>query len=136
MDLGGVDDGDDGSLRRSDSEGSDYTPGRKKKKRTGSVKEKKRGSVGNERSSAKKKEPEPEDEEDDDDDDCSVRTAQTHTHTHQGKQREISVKGVQHYTCPISVCWSFSDILTSVHRDMLVLSEKPTLAVISFLAPS
>uniref|UniRef100_A0A3P8WKB5 Chromodomain helicase DNA binding protein 4a n=1 Tax=Cynoglossus semilaevis TaxID=244447 RepID=A0A3P8WKB5_CYNSE len=48
MDLGGVDDGDDGSLRRSDSEGSDYTPGRKKKKRTGSVKEKKRGSVGNE----------------------------------------------------------------------------------------
>ncbi|XP_024920673.1 chromodomain-helicase-DNA-binding protein 4-like isoform X2 [Cynoglossus semilaevis] len=71
MDLGGVDDGDDGSLRRSDSEGSDYTPGRKKKKRTGSVKEKKRGSVGNERSSAKKKEPEPEDEEDDDDDDCS-----------------------------------------------------------------
>uniref|UniRef100_A0A1A8BIU0 Chromodomain helicase DNA binding protein 8 n=1 Tax=Nothobranchius kadleci TaxID=1051664 RepID=A0A1A8BIU0_NOTKA len=72
MDIGGVEDGEDGiSAQRSESEGSDYTPGRKKKKKGGSSKEKKRGSAGVERSSSKRKEPEPEDEEDDDDDDSS-----------------------------------------------------------------
>ncbi|XP_061520411.1 chromodomain-helicase-DNA-binding protein 4a isoform X1 [Phycodurus eques] len=59
--------GGGGQAQRSDSEGSDYTPGRKKKKRAGSSKEKKRS--GAERNSAKKKEPEPEEEEEDDDDD-------------------------------------------------------------------
>nr|XP_033492876.1 chromodomain-helicase-DNA-binding protein 4a isoform X2 [Epinephelus lanceolatus] len=72
MDVGGVDEGEDGGpAQRSDSEGSDYTPGRKKKKRASSGKEKKRSSTGAERSSSKKKEPEPEEDEDDDDDDSS-----------------------------------------------------------------
>uniref|UniRef100_A0A3Q3VJI6 Uncharacterized protein n=1 Tax=Mola mola TaxID=94237 RepID=A0A3Q3VJI6_MOLML len=45
MDVGGAEDADDGGPgQRSDSEGSDYTPGRKKKKRAGSGKEKKRSS--------------------------------------------------------------------------------------------
>ncbi|XP_041868076.1 chromodomain-helicase-DNA-binding protein 4a [Melanotaenia boesemani] len=71
MDMGGVEDVEDGgSIQRSDSEGSDYTPGRKKKKRASSGKEKKRNSAGVERSS-KRKEPEPEEDDDDDDDDCS-----------------------------------------------------------------
>ncbi|XP_077446091.1 chromodomain-helicase-DNA-binding protein 4a [Stigmatopora argus] len=65
MDTGGPEE-DGGQARRSDSEGSDYTPGRKKKKRGSGNKEKKRGS---ERGSSKKKEPEPEEEEEDDDDD-------------------------------------------------------------------
>ncbi|KAL2080148.1 hypothetical protein ACEWY4_023941 [Coilia grayii] len=56
---------------RSDSEGSDYTPGRKKKKRASSAKDKKRSSGATERgggaSNAKRKEPEEEEEEDDDD---------------------------------------------------------------------
>ncbi|XP_030597516.1 chromodomain-helicase-DNA-binding protein 4-like isoform X1 [Archocentrus centrarchus] len=70
MDLGGVDDGEDGGPgQRSESEGSDYTPGRKKKKRASSSKDKKRSSAAAERSSSKKKEPEPEEDEDDDDDD-------------------------------------------------------------------
>lgn len=69
--MGGVEDVEDtGSAQRSESEGSDYTPGRKKKKKASSGKEKKRNSVP-ERSS-KRKEPEPE-EDDDDDDDDSVR---------------------------------------------------------------
>lgn len=68
MDVSGMDEVEDGGLaRRSDSEGSDYTPGRKKKKRASSGKEKKRSS--GERSSSKKKDPEPEEEDDDDDDD-------------------------------------------------------------------
>ncbi|XP_031150635.1 chromodomain-helicase-DNA-binding protein 4a isoform X4 [Sander lucioperca] len=72
MDVGKVEEAEDGGLaQRSDSEGSDYTPGRKKKKRASSGKEKKRSSSGTERSSSKKKEPEPEEEEDDDDDDFS-----------------------------------------------------------------
>lgn len=70
--MGGVEEAEDGG-QRSDSEGSDYTPGRKKKKRASSGKEKKRSSVGAERSSSKKKEPEPEEDDDDDDDDSSVR---------------------------------------------------------------
>lgn len=72
MDVGGVEEAEDGG-QRSDSEGSDYTPGRKKKKRASSGKEKKRSSAGAERSSSKKKEPEPEEDDDDDDDDSSVR---------------------------------------------------------------
>ncbi|XP_075868345.1 chromodomain-helicase-DNA-binding protein 4-like isoform X1 [Nelusetta ayraudi] len=70
MDVGGVEEAVDGG-QRSDSEGSDYTPGRKKKKRASSGKEKKRSSTGAERSSSKKKEPEPEEDDDDDDDDSS-----------------------------------------------------------------
>ncbi|KAK5883339.1 hypothetical protein CesoFtcFv8_019677 [Champsocephalus esox] len=70
MDVGPVEEAEEGSaILRSDSEGSDYTPGRKKKKRASSGKEKKRSSSGAERSSSKKKDPEPEEEEEDDDDD-------------------------------------------------------------------
>ncbi|KAI3358914.1 hypothetical protein L3Q82_015306 [Scortum barcoo] len=70
MDVGGVEEAEDGGpAQRSDSEGSDYTPGRKKKKRASSGREKKRSSGGAERSVSKKKDPEPEDDEDDDDDD-------------------------------------------------------------------
>ncbi|TDH03758.1 hypothetical protein EPR50_G00145450 [Perca flavescens] len=73
MDVGKVEEAEDGGglAQRSDSEGSDYMPGRKKKKRASSGKEKKRSSSGAERSSSKKKEPEPEEEDDDDDDDFS-----------------------------------------------------------------
>ncbi|XP_070703226.1 chromodomain-helicase-DNA-binding protein 4a isoform X2 [Pempheris klunzingeri] len=72
MDVGGVEEAEDGGpAHRSDSEGSDYTPGRKKKKRGSSGKEKKRSSSGAERSASKKKDPEPEEDEDDDDDDGS-----------------------------------------------------------------
>ncbi|XP_028281475.1 chromodomain-helicase-DNA-binding protein 4a isoform X1 [Parambassis ranga] len=72
MDMGGVEEAEDGGpAQRSDSEGSDYTPGRKKKKRASSGKEKKRSSAGAERSASKKKEPEPEEDDDDDDDDLS-----------------------------------------------------------------
>lgn len=70
-------DKEDGGGPRSDSEGSDYTPGKKKKKRASTSKEKKRGGTNGERekggggsssSKTKRKEPEPEDEEDEDDD--------------------------------------------------------------------
>ncbi|KAK2830790.1 hypothetical protein Q5P01_018721 [Channa striata] len=72
MDVSGVEEVEDGGLaHRSDSEGSDYTPGRKKKKRASSGKEKKRSSAGADRSASKKKDPEPEEDEDDDDDDNS-----------------------------------------------------------------
>lgn len=65
---------DDGPGGRSDSEGSDYTPGRKKKKRASSSRDKKRISSGAERSTslAVSKRKEPEEEEDEDDDDSSV----------------------------------------------------------------
>ncbi|XP_063041546.1 chromodomain-helicase-DNA-binding protein 4a isoform X2 [Engraulis encrasicolus] len=60
---------------RSDSEGSDYTPGRKKKKRAStSAKDKKRSSSAADRSgggSASKSRKEPEEEEEEDDDDSS-----------------------------------------------------------------
>ncbi|XP_041811121.1 chromodomain-helicase-DNA-binding protein 4a isoform X2 [Chelmon rostratus] len=70
MDMGGVEEAEDGvPAQRSDSEGSDYTPGRKKKKRASSGKEKKRSSAGTDRSASKKKDPEPEEDEDEDDDD-------------------------------------------------------------------
>ncbi|XP_029298724.1 chromodomain-helicase-DNA-binding protein 4-like isoform X2 [Cottoperca gobio] len=72
MDVGVVEEAAEGTAaQRSDSEGSDYTPGRKKKKRASSGKEKKRSSSGAERSSSKKKDPEPEEDDDDDDDDNS-----------------------------------------------------------------
>ncbi|XP_026156813.1 chromodomain-helicase-DNA-binding protein 4a [Mastacembelus armatus] len=72
MDVSGVEEAEDGGpAHRSDSEGSDYTPGRKKKKRASSGKEKKRSSAGVDRSASKKKDPEPEEDEDDDDDDFS-----------------------------------------------------------------
>ncbi|XP_078146255.1 chromodomain-helicase-DNA-binding protein 4a isoform X3 [Centroberyx gerrardi] len=78
MDVGGAEEAEDGGpAQRSDSEGSDYTPGRKKKKRGSSGKDKKRSSAGADRSAAgsssasKRKDPEPEEEEDDDDDDSS-----------------------------------------------------------------
>nr|XP_019961662.1 PREDICTED: chromodomain-helicase-DNA-binding protein 4-like isoform X2 [Paralichthys olivaceus] len=72
MDVSVAEEVEDGvSAQRSDSEGSDYTPGRKKKKRASSGKEKKRSSSGAERSSSKKKDPEPEEDDDDDDDDSS-----------------------------------------------------------------
>ncbi|XP_051811202.1 chromodomain-helicase-DNA-binding protein 4a isoform X3 [Acanthochromis polyacanthus] len=68
MDMGGVEEAEDGGpAHRSDSEGSDYTPGRKKKKRASAGKEKKRSSAG----ASKKKDPEPEEDDDDDDDDMS-----------------------------------------------------------------
>uniref|UniRef100_A0A8C4I4V9 Chromodomain helicase DNA binding protein 4a n=1 Tax=Dicentrarchus labrax TaxID=13489 RepID=A0A8C4I4V9_DICLA len=72
MDVGGVEEAEEGvPAQRSDSEGSDYTPGRKKKKRASSGKEKKRSSSGADRSASKKKDPEPEEDDDDDDDDGS-----------------------------------------------------------------
>ncbi|XP_072531652.1 chromodomain-helicase-DNA-binding protein 4a [Salminus brasiliensis] len=62
---------EDGAGGHSDSEGSDYTPGRKKKKRASTSREKKRNSIGAERNStsaaSKRKEPEEEEDEDDDD---------------------------------------------------------------------
>ncbi|XP_067111324.1 LOW QUALITY PROTEIN: chromodomain-helicase-DNA-binding protein 4-like [Osmerus mordax] len=62
--------------RGSDSEGSDYNPGRKKKKRTSAGREKRRSSTGAERNSggssaSKRKDPEPEEEEEEEDDDDS-----------------------------------------------------------------
>ncbi|XP_060915613.1 chromodomain-helicase-DNA-binding protein 4a isoform X3 [Labrus mixtus] len=70
MDVGVLEEAEDGAAaQRSDSEGSNYTPGRKKKKRASSGKEKKRSSSGADRSASKKKDPEPEEDDDDDDDD-------------------------------------------------------------------
>ncbi|XP_056458282.1 chromodomain-helicase-DNA-binding protein 4 isoform X4 [Gadus chalcogrammus] len=63
---------EDGGGRRSESEGSDYAPGRKKKKRSSSAKEKKKGGGGTEKGSSssknKRKDPEPEEDDDDEDD--------------------------------------------------------------------
>lgn len=70
-------DADDRGVR-SESEGSDYAPGKKKKKRSSSAKDKKKGTAAEKGGSkSKRKDPEPEDDEDDDDDDCQVRTIQT-----------------------------------------------------------
>uniref|UniRef100_A0A8B9LWN0 Chromodomain helicase DNA binding protein 4a n=1 Tax=Astyanax mexicanus TaxID=7994 RepID=A0A8B9LWN0_ASTMX len=63
---------EDGARGRSDSEGSDYTPGKKKKKRASTSRDKKRNSAGAERNSAASKRKEPEEEDDDDDDDDSL----------------------------------------------------------------
>ncbi|XP_061573077.1 chromodomain-helicase-DNA-binding protein 4 isoform X2 [Cololabis saira] len=61
---------------RSESEGSDYAPGRKKKKRSSSNKEKKKGGGAGEKggSKSKRKNPEPEDD-DDDEDDCQPKSS-------------------------------------------------------------
>ncbi|XP_008278376.1 chromodomain-helicase-DNA-binding protein 4 isoform X2 [Stegastes partitus] len=68
---------EDGGLR-SDSEGSDYAPGRKKKKRSSSAKDKKKGGAaekgGSSSAKSKRKEPEPEDDEDEDDD-CQPKSS-------------------------------------------------------------
>lgn len=74
--------GEEGAGVRSESEGSDYAPGRKKKKRSSSAKEKKKGGgAGGDRekgggtsSSSKSKRKDPEPEEDEDDDDSQVQT--------------------------------------------------------------
>ncbi|PWA23841.1 hypothetical protein CCH79_00010933 [Gambusia affinis] len=68
-------DADEGGVR-SESEGSDYAPGRKKKKRSSSAKDKKKGGGAGEKggSKSKRKEPEPEDD-DDDDDDCQPKSS-------------------------------------------------------------
>ncbi|KAL7826443.1 hypothetical protein AOLI_G00316520 [Acnodon oligacanthus] len=62
---------------RSDSEGSDYTPGRKKKKRASTSRDKKRNSTAAERNSnsSASKRKEPEEEEDEDDDDLEPKTS-------------------------------------------------------------
>lgn len=61
---------------RSESEGSDYAPGKKKKKRSSSAKDKKKGAGAEKGSSSasksKRKDPEP-DDDDDDEEDCQVR---------------------------------------------------------------
>ncbi|XP_077430769.1 chromodomain-helicase-DNA-binding protein 4 isoform X3 [Vanacampus margaritifer] len=69
-------DPDEGILR-SDSDGSDYAPGRKKKKRSSSTKDKKKSSASVEKggsSKSKRKDPEPDDDEDDDDD-CQPKSS-------------------------------------------------------------
>ncbi|XP_041797805.1 chromodomain-helicase-DNA-binding protein 4 isoform X1 [Chelmon rostratus] len=71
-------DADEGGVR-SESEGSDYAPGRKKKKRSSSAKDKKKGGAAAEKggtssSKSKRKDPEPEDDEDDDDD-CQPKSS-------------------------------------------------------------
>uniref|UniRef100_A0A8C4EZG7 DNA helicase n=1 Tax=Dicentrarchus labrax TaxID=13489 RepID=A0A8C4EZG7_DICLA len=71
-------DADEGGVR-SESEGSDYAPGKKKKKRSSSAKDKKKGGAAAEKggssgSKSKRKEPEPEDDEDDDDD-CQPKSS-------------------------------------------------------------
>ncbi|XP_034030391.1 chromodomain-helicase-DNA-binding protein 4 isoform X3 [Thalassophryne amazonica] len=74
--LIGDEGGDDGL--RSESEGSDYAPGKKKKKRSSTAKDKKKGGASSEKSSyssKKRKEPEPEDDEDDDDDDNQPKSS-------------------------------------------------------------
>lgn len=69
-----MDEGEDGGpAQHSDSEGSDYTPGRKKKRRASSGKDKKKSDRSSGILASKRKEPEPEEEEEDDDDDSSVR---------------------------------------------------------------
>uniref|UniRef100_A0A3B3DHL2 Chromodomain helicase DNA binding protein 4 n=1 Tax=Oryzias melastigma TaxID=30732 RepID=A0A3B3DHL2_ORYME len=61
---------------RSESEGSDYAPGKKKKKRSSSAKDKKKGGGAAEKggSKSKRKNPEPEDD-DDDEDDCQPKSS-------------------------------------------------------------
>lgn len=110
MDLGGVDDGEDGGPgQRSESEGSDYTPGRKKKKRASSGKDKKRNSAAAERSASKKKEPE-EDEDDDDDD---------------GMVRKASKGGPCTYDT-FSACWNFWSLWNTLLQKIML----PTTALL------
>uniref|UniRef100_A0A8C8K980 DNA helicase n=1 Tax=Oncorhynchus tshawytscha TaxID=74940 RepID=A0A8C8K980_ONCTS len=76
METPEVDRDEERAAPRSDSEGSDYNPGKKKKKNRGSTsKEKKRSSTSTDRNGGgkdKRKDPEPEEEEDEDDDDDSL----------------------------------------------------------------
>uniref|UniRef100_A0A8C8K1V5 DNA helicase n=1 Tax=Oncorhynchus tshawytscha TaxID=74940 RepID=A0A8C8K1V5_ONCTS len=78
METPEVDRDEERAAPRSDSEGSDYNPGKKKKKNRGSTsKEKKRSSTSTDRNGGgkdKRKDPEPEEEEDEDDDDDSLQT--------------------------------------------------------------
>lgn len=64
----------------SESEGSDYAPGKKKKKRSSSTKDKKKNAGAEKGSSSasksKRKEPEP-DDDDDDEEDCQVKASRT-----------------------------------------------------------
>uniref|UniRef100_A0A674AY76 Chromodomain helicase DNA binding protein 4a n=1 Tax=Salmo trutta TaxID=8032 RepID=A0A674AY76_SALTR len=75
METPEVDRDEERAVPHSDSEGSDYNPGKKKKKnRGGTSKEKKRSSTSTDRNGGgkdKRKDPEPEEEEDEDDDDDS-----------------------------------------------------------------
>uniref|UniRef100_A0A8C7W9G8 Chromodomain helicase DNA binding protein 4a n=1 Tax=Oncorhynchus mykiss TaxID=8022 RepID=A0A8C7W9G8_ONCMY len=75
METPEVDRDEERAVPHSDSEGSDYNPGKKKKKnRGGTSKEKKRSSTSADRNGGgkdKRKDPEPEEEEDEDDDDDS-----------------------------------------------------------------
>ncbi|XP_061770864.1 chromodomain-helicase-DNA-binding protein 4 isoform X2 [Nerophis ophidion] len=66
---------DEGGLR-SESDGSDYAPGKKKKKRSSSTKDKKKGSTASEKggSKSKRKDPEP-DDDDEDDEDCQPKSS-------------------------------------------------------------
>ncbi|XP_041843081.1 chromodomain-helicase-DNA-binding protein 4 isoform X4 [Melanotaenia boesemani] len=68
-------DADEGGMR-SESEGSDYAPGRKKKKRSSSAKDKKKGGGAGEKgtSKSKRKDPDP-DDDDDDEDDCQPKSS-------------------------------------------------------------
>ncbi|KAI1885786.1 hypothetical protein AGOR_G00207380 [Albula goreensis] len=77
-------DEEEGGGARSDSEGSDYTPGKKKRKRGSAMKEKKKsgttgerekGGGGSSSGKSKRKEPEPEEEEDEDDDSQEPKTS-------------------------------------------------------------
>ncbi|KAM6967695.1 chromodomain-helicase-DNA-binding protein 4 isoform 2-T3 [Aplochiton taeniatus] len=77
-------DAEEGGGVRSDSEGSDYAPGRKKKKRSSSAKDKKKlGGMSGERekgggsssSKSKRKDPEPDEDDDDDDDDSQPKSS-------------------------------------------------------------
>uniref|UniRef100_A0A8C8FZB3 DNA helicase n=1 Tax=Oncorhynchus tshawytscha TaxID=74940 RepID=A0A8C8FZB3_ONCTS len=75
METPEVDRDEERAVPHSDSEGSDYNPGKKKKKnRGGTSKEKKRSSTSADRNGGgkdKRKDPEPDEEEDEDDDDDS-----------------------------------------------------------------
>ncbi|CDQ75534.1 unnamed protein product [Oncorhynchus mykiss] len=75
METPEVDRDEERAVPHSDSEGSDYNPGKKKKKnRGGTSKEKKRSSTSADRNGGgkdKRKDPEPEEEEDEEDDDDS-----------------------------------------------------------------
>ncbi|XP_039619569.1 chromodomain-helicase-DNA-binding protein 4-like isoform X2 [Polypterus senegalus] len=76
MDISSPEGGDFGEEEeepRSESEGSDYTPGKKRKKRLAIKKEKRGGSGGG--SKLKRKEPEAEDDDDDDDDSKEPKTS-------------------------------------------------------------
>lgn len=69
---------------RSESEGSDYAPGKKKKKRSSSAKDKKKGAGAEKGSSSasksKRKDPEP-DDDDDDEEDCQVKILRSKSFT-------------------------------------------------------